>query len=318
MNPYRRHLLQMAFAAIGVLVLMVVATLVIDPYRVFGLTKLNRKNFSPNTRYLQIEHLKQHPAECLIMGTSRVNYYTVADVSRLTGLRAYNLTCPGGTLRETKMQLQWLLGRQKPKLVILGLDYDIQFLPPPPQGPYLRKWSHPEVSGTPLWEFRLEYLKFDVESTWLAVKRNFLEWKTTWTFDEETGQYAMPKRDDEMRDNWPAYEAAQFTPMPKRRQKANPEHEADLREIVTLLAQNGIQAQYIIHPVHLLNMASFDAADFAAWKARMQAICGTVHDFSADPALVGENRLFYEPVHFTAKAGRMVMEAVLGGKTPVR
>lgn len=222
MNPYRRHLLQMALAAIGVLVLMVIATLVIDPYRVFGLTKLNRKNFSPNTRYLQIEQLKQHPAECLIMGTSRVNYYTVADVSRLTGLRAYNLTSPGGTLRETRMQLEWILQHQKPKMVLLGLDYDIQFLFDVPKEDYLRKWSHPEVSGTPLWQFRLEYLKFDVESTWFAFKSNFLQWKTTWTFDEETGQYAMPKRDDEIRDNWPTYEAAQFKPLPKIRAAPKP------------------------------------------------------------------------------------------------
>lgn len=310
MNPYRRHLLQMALAVIGVLVLMVVATLVIDPYRVFGLTKLNRKNFSPNTRYLQIEHLKENPAECLIMGTSRVNYYTVADVSRLTGLRAYNLTSPGGTLRETRMQLEWILQHQKPKMVLLGLDYDIQFLVDVPKEDYLRKWSHPEVSGTPLWQFRLEYLKFDVESTWFAFKSNFLQWKTTWTFDEETGQYAMPKRDDEIRDNWPTYEAAQFKPLPKNPGRAKTAHEEDLRRIVALLAEKGVKPVFILHPVHRINMESFDAADYAAWKKRVTAICGTVHDFTTEPSIVNVNRLFYEHIHFRDEAGCMVLEKI--------
>lgn len=315
MNPNCRHLLQMAATVIGVLMLMVVATLVMDPYRVFGLAKLNRKNFSPNTRFLQIEHLKQHPAECFIMGTSRVNYYTVADVSRLTGLTAYNLTSPGGTLRETSQQLRWLVQHQNPKRVILGLDYDIQFLPDLPDEAYFRKWSHPEVSGIPLWQFRLEYLKFDVESTWLAIKRNFFEWKTTWTFDEVTGQYAMPKRDDDRHDKWPAYEAAQFQPLSKRTQTAKTVHEEDLRQIVSLLAEHSIPCDFIIHPMHRLNMASFDAADFMAWRQRMESICGRVYDFSSDPEIVNNNQLFYEPVHFTDEAGRKVLEAVLKKST---
>jgi hypothetical protein len=35
---------------------------------------------------------------------------------------------------------------------------------------------------------------------------------------------------------------------------------------------------------------------------------GTVADFSEDPAIMNQNRLFYEPVHFRAEAGRMVLE----------
>ena len=64
MRPHTpgRHLLQMAATAITVIVLMILATLLIDPYRVFGITNWNKKNFMPNTRYLQIESLKSKDA----------------------------------------------------------------------------------------------------------------------------------------------------------------------------------------------------------------------------------------------------------------
>jgi hypothetical protein len=45
----------------------------------------------------------------------------------------------------------------------------------------------------------------------------------------------------------------------------------------------------------------------------VQTICGEVHDFSADPTVTGQNRLFYEPVHFNAEAGRRVLEQIYPG-----
>ncbi len=311
MNPYCRHLLQIALAAIAVIMVMVIATVVIDPYRVFGLTRLNTKNFLPNTRYLQIEHLKQNPVDCVILGTSRVNYYQVEDVHKLTGMSAFNLTTPAGTLQETRMELEWLLQHQKPKQLIIGLDYDIQFLVDRPVESYLLKWSHPEVTGTPLWKWRMEYLKFDVESTWLAFKRNFLEWKVTRTYEDETGQFTQPKREEDIRTDWAAYEAAQFKPLPKNPRRAQSIHEEDLRRMVALIREKGIKTHFIIHPMHRLNMESFDAEDFQALKQRVTAICGQVHDFSTDPALTQDNHLYYEHVHFLAEVGRKVLEKIL-------
>ena len=50
---------------LGIIVVGFVANLaanaLIDPYRVFGLTDFNRKNFEPNTRYLKVAYLKDHP-----------------------------------------------------------------------------------------------------------------------------------------------------------------------------------------------------------------------------------------------------------------
>lgn len=303
-----KHLLQMAAAAVAVIALMILATLLIDPYRVFGLTSWNQKNFMPNSRYLQIEALKTKSAEAYVIGTSRVNYYTVKDFQEITGLTCYNLTTPNGTPRENLLELRWLLARQKPKMVLMGLDYDIQFLGAPPEEAYLKKWMHPETTGTPLWSFRFEYLRFDVESTWLAIKRNFFERKVTYLFDTETGHYSLPKRDDDIRDNWPAYEASQFQSQPPEQRRARHEHDEDVRQIVALLKEKGVEARFVFTPMHRLTLALFDRADFDAWKARMRGICGTVADFSEDPAIINENTLFYEPVHFKAQAGRMVLE----------
>ena len=150
-----KHLLQMTAAVVAVIALMILATLLIDPYRVFGITNWNQKNFMPNSRYLQIEALKTKSAEAYVIGTSRVNYYTVKDFQELTSLTCYNLTTPNGSPQENLLELQWLLARQKPKMVLMGLDYDIQFLNTPLTESYLQKWMHPETSGPPLWRFRL-------------------------------------------------------------------------------------------------------------------------------------------------------------------
>lgn len=314
-NTPGRHLLQMAAAAIAVIMLMVLVTLLIDPYRVFGITGWNKKNFMPNTRYLQIESLKSKDAQAYIMGTSRVNYYDVKDFQELSGLSCYNITTPGSTLRETRMQLEWLLARKKPKMILLGLDYDIQFLVPPLTTEYLNKWMHPETTGVPPWRFRLEYLRFDVESTWLAIKRNFFEWKVTYLFDPETGHYSLPKREDDIRANWPAYEAAQFQVVPKETRKALSEHEEDLRQIMALLKKHGVESRVVLNPMHHMLLGSFDRTDFEAWKSRMKAICGEVTDFSEEPALIQDNRFFYEPVHFNAQAGRWMLERIFPPKT---
>ena len=303
-----KHLLQMTAAVAAVIALMILATLLIDPYRVFGITNWNQKNFMPNSRYLQIEALKTRSAEAYVIGTSRVNYYTVKDFQELTGLTCYNLTMPNGTPDENLLELQWLLARQKPKMVLMGLDYDIQFLNTPLTESYLQKWMHPETTGTPLWRFRLEYLRFDVESTWLAIKRNFFERKVTYRFDVETGHYSLPKRDDDIRDNWAAYEAAQFQGQPPEKRRAHREHDDAVRQIVALLKKHGVEARFVFTPMHRLTLATFDRPDYEAWKARMREICGTIADFSEDPAIMNENRLFYEPVHFRAEAGRMVLE----------
>lgn len=312
LSPSSRHLAQMTAAVMAVFIAMILATLLIDPYRVFGITGWNSKNFMPNTRYLQIEALKTRQAEAFILGTSRVNYYAVEDFQRITGLKAYNITTPGSTLRETRMQLEWLLRHQKPKMILLGLDYDIQFLVPPLTTDYLNKWMHPETTGMPLWRFRLEYLRFDVESTLLALKRNF-EWKITYLFDPETGHYSLPKRDEDIQKDWAAYEASQFHPMPPKPQKADAAHDEDLRQIVALLKKHDVPVRFVINPLHHMTLASFDREDFEAWKKRVQTICGEVHDFSADPTVTGQNRLFYEPVHFNAEAGRRVLEQIYPG-----
>ena len=54
---------------------------------------------------------------------------------------------------------------------------------------------------------------------------------------------------------------------------------------------------------------------FEAWTGRVKAICGEVSNFSEEPALIQDNRFFYEPVHFNAKAGRWMLERVFPART---
>jgi hypothetical protein len=186
-----------------------------------------------------------------------VNYYAVEDFQRITGLKAYNITTPGSTLRETRMQLEWLLRHQKPKMILLGLDYDIQFLVPPLTTDYLNKWMHPETTGMPLWRFRLEYLRFDVESTWLAIEAQSSSGRSPTSSIPKPATTACPSVMRTSKRTGPPMKPPSFIPCrPSHRRPMQPTSE-DLRQIVALLKKHDVPVRFVINPT-----ASHDTGQF--------------------------------------------------------
>jgi hypothetical protein len=318
-RPFRRYL-RLLIALIFVPAIAWCALEIgLDPYRVFGLSDFNRRNFEPNTRYLKIHYLAAEPGRLggyqgFILGTSRANFYRVETAGALTGQRFYNLNVSAETIEGMYRKLRWLMANGNPKTVVAALDYDVQFL-----GIYryddpddLLRLDHPLVSGMSRLDFYPDYLFTGAKSLRRVVRGNLFTKRTQYVLDVSTGHGAAPAWDEEMRAD-PGKFAERIKPAPKESGRMPPDDDAFeyLGKLAALAAGSGIDLVFVVNPISHDLFDSFDAADYLAWEDRLAALDTPVWDFSGHNELTDNDRNYYEARHFTAAVGDLVLRQVL-------
>ncbi|MDP8935186.1 MAG: hypothetical protein M3N42_13855, partial [Cyanobacteriota bacterium] len=157
-------------AAASTILVLQIPTLIIDPYKVFGLADFNKKNFDPNTRYLKIEYLlKQEKPNAFILGSSRVNFYDVEVAKSLSNYNYYNMTAFNDYPLSMRRKLEWLAENRKVSQIILGMDYDHQAINETEDSDLLRQ-EHPLVSGEPKLKFYYKYTAFQPETLIMCIQ----------------------------------------------------------------------------------------------------------------------------------------------------
>jgi hypothetical protein len=121
------------FYSIGILVLvLLIAAMsalfcyVVDPYGIYHQPNLNDRqasqvNLLPYLRLSKAYQLEKIQPELLVLGSSRTA--NLIPSSRLDGSQGYNASLPGMTLYEIKQHLKHAVVYNKPKKVIIALDY---------------------------------------------------------------------------------------------------------------------------------------------------------------------------------------------------
>lgn len=307
-------------AAITVLILQI-PTLIIDPYRVFGLTDFNKKNFDPNTRYLKIEYLlKHHQADAFILGSSRVNFYDVKLASLLSQHNYYNMTAFNDYLLSIRKKLEWLISTRKINQIILGMDYDHQAIDETKDTDLLRQ-EHPLISQEPRIEFYYKYTAFQPETLILCIQSN-LEKEVKNIFDITTGQSKLLQKDQLKLQDPTGYIARNFKPASKVESKAKLIKEEpkklisiqELQKIVNITNSNNIPTMIVVNPLNHHRFITFDIDSYATWITRMVNVAGQIWDFSGINSITKNDQYYYEDTHFTKQAGDLVLDKIFNNQ----
>ncbi len=315
---YTRILLGTASVLIAV---WYAAAFYFDPYGVFGLSGYNRKNFPTNTRYQKIDHLlRNNGHDGYILGSSRVNYYPVDRASDLNGLSYYNLTVSAESSSGLLQKLRWLAAERKPRHVLIGLDFDYQFLQDVIAATDLLRQEHPAVSGENIYSFWLKYLSVGRKQIERMVRANAKP-QTEWSLDLSSGHFALPRRDQLIAQNHPRYIEENFREAPESPGRLQERSFRNVTAILELLERSDIPRDIVITPYHHEKMASFRFDEYVAWLRRVVAIFGRVWDFSGFNSITLDDRNYYEYSHFRRHVGEWVLLRVLGspgdqGKVP--
>lgn len=311
-------------AAITILILQI-PTLIIDPYKVFGLTDFNKKNFDPNTRYLKIEYLLKHKqADAFILGSSRVNFYDVKLASLLSQHNYYNMTAFNDYPLTIRKKLEWLVSTRKVNQIIIGMDYDHQAINETKDTDLLRL-EHPLISQEPRLKFYYKYTAFQPETLILCMQSN-LEKEVKNIFDITTGQSKLLRKDQLKLEDPTGYIASNFKPANKVESKTKLIKEEpkkiksiqELRKIIDFTKSKNIQTIIVVNPLNHHRFITFDIDSYATWIRRMVEVSGQIWDFSGINSITKNDQYYYEDTHFTKQAGDLVLDKILNNQKAVK
>ena len=124
MARYLVHLLATAFTLLSSVAAI---NWLIDPYSIWNTPKIHGLNtvkpkLADHHRIYKIVGLARHPANTVILGTSRSDIGLNPNHSAL-GQNALNLATAGQPYRETRMLFNWLNDREAIKTFVIGLDF---------------------------------------------------------------------------------------------------------------------------------------------------------------------------------------------------
>lgn len=311
-------------AAITILILQI-PTLIIDPYKVFGLTDFNKKNFDPNTRYLKIEYLLKHnQADSFILGSSRVNFYDVELASLLSQHNYYNMTAFNDYPLSIRKKLEWLVKSRRINQIILGMDYDHQAMDETKDSDLLRQ-EHPLISQEPKVKFYYKYTAFQPETLILCIQSN-LEKEVKNIFDITIGQSKLVRKDQLRRQAPDSYIASNFKPSSKVESKSKLLQEEpkklksiqELQKIINITKSKNIKPTIIVNPLNHHRFITFDIDSYSIWLRRMVEVTGQIWDFSGINSITKNDQYYYEDTHFTKQAGDLVLSKIFSNQKLVK
>lgn len=315
-----KYINSVLITAVMTIFLFQLPSVIVDPYKVFGFTDFNQKNFEPNTRYLKIEHLlKDTSYNAFILGSSRVNFYDIELANKLLGYKFYNMTAPSETQPGVRKKLDWLVTNRKIKKVIIGLDYDHQTIETSSD---LLRLDHPLVSGQSQREFYFKYTLFQPNSLITAIQDNFKSEKE-YLFDLNKGQYVFPMRDTLRKENPDLYAANSLKPRLQEIEKKgkNPIETArknnslkELQKTVDIINKNNIDATFVINPYNHHLFVTFDINEYNEWLSKVVEITGQVWDFAGINSVTINDKMYYEYSHFNKEVGDLVLTKMFNSK----
>ncbi len=286
-----------------------------DPYRVFGLNDYNRVNFEPNTRFLKVEQIKQHPEyEAFILGSSRAGIYSTATISQLSGLNYYNYGVSAASIEGVIRRIYWLTGNRDVKQIFLALDYDVMCLNHTIGEYDLLRQEHYELSGENPLRFYYKYLLFQPQKIRRVIREN--EKPVWYEFDLASGQHSLPLQAAMLKADPEAYTRNGFDALGYSLDGVLPaERLHALVEAIQYLKAQDVELICVINPYHHLFMREYDLDDYALWLRTLVEQGVPVWDFSGFNTVTADNANYYDVLHFTEEVGDMVLQRVYGGSS---
>lgn len=289
------------FGAVACLLLYAAASFALDPLRVFGTSDFNRKNFEPNARFLQIEHLKRDPRpDAFVLGSSRVNFYDVGDLTRMTHERFYNLSASMEGFQGIARKVGWLLHNRHVTMVVIGLDFDLYDVLDDRTD--VQHVDDPEINGEWPAEYVARALFIPPELLVDCVAGN-LKRDAGYRFDPGSGQYwVRPDGFD------------QGEHLVNRERLASGAAFSELRRALAMLDAAHVRHVEIVPPYSEGRLMQFDSAHYRDWLRDIVAVTGDVWDFGDDNRIAQNSSNYLDISHFDGDVGRSVLARIFGAR----
>lgn len=300
MKPRIGYLESLLAGTLAILLAYTSFCFALDPLRVFGTSHFDRKNFEPDTRYVQFAYLEHHPQpNAFVLGSSRVNFYDVGVLDRLTGLRFYNLSASIESFQGIEQKVAWLLKNRPVAAVVIGLDYDLYDVRADRTD--LQHVDPPQISGEWPLEFYARDLLIPPDLLRDCIVGN-LRSTTGYRFHVRTGEYWIPQNafapGDHLvdRGRFPAAVAL-----------------GQLRTTIDMLRTHHVAYTLIVPPYSQARLMQFDPAGYVRWLRAVVAIGGPVWDFGDDNSVARNLHNYLDISHFDGRVGTWVLTRVFAG-----
>lgn|GEM_PF-1681415 len=311
-DPHKHYIRNFLLVVVAVcMVFQTIPAIGIDPYKVFGISDFNQKNFAPNTRYLKIEHLQDTDAyKGFIFGTSRANFYNVESARKLSGLTYYNMNGEGDNSVGLRRKVEWVVENEPIQQAIVALDYDFGYGKINPLE--LFRQDHPDVSGIFPPQFYGKYLLFQPNTLYECIQENLKE-DTYYLFHVDTGHF-WNQRYIQLNQGEDRYVGNQFRAL-NDWEKPNPivknvDALAEYRQAIAALDQKNIDRTVAINPINQVRYTAFDIDDYIRWYREVVEMAGQVWDFSGLNPVTTNDRNYYDTSHFTKEIGDVVLTKI--------
>lgn len=286
----------------------------VDPYRVFGLSGFNEKNFEPNTRYLKVEYLRRTdvPYTGFVFGASRANFWPMETLEAVTGQRYYNFNVSKDQLSKVFDKARWVAARFPMRQAVVVLDYDMMFLLGDERPGEFLLHEHYLVTGGSRLLFYAEYLTISPRTVWNTIAWNKYRDKQFYLFDAVSGLHTLRNSDLQIaagthdfdfrwRQRWPTYSRFDEAPL------------VPFARLLDMLSERGIETTLVLNPYNHLRMNAFDLEDYIRWLSRITQIAdgkARLFDFSGFNPVTVDNTNYYEDSHYLPFIGDRIIRRI--------
>lgn len=351
-SPYLRVL---AWSCVALSALVIAFNVVIDPYGYFRLAAIpgiNVKKPRPDIDMVEIKAagVRAVKPDALILGNSRaeVGFDPEHPGFLRRGLTAYNFSIPGSDLETSWRQLKDDVPFPRPKLVVLGLDFQDFLIDPAADS-----MGHPDPAPQSAWASLRKRLQaaytlsalVDSITTVLIQSRPYAATLTARGFNPMRDYVPITRID-----GWHALfrhkaegVARSLVTLPKSvlAHGADRSPPLDLvRKIVRTSLAQGTELHLVIYPYHSQLLTLYDAAGlwpaFEEWKRRVVDIVAAekasvsgpgkvvlwdfsgFHRYALEPVPSKEDRTvdmrwYWEAAHFRKELGDLILDRILSG-----
>ncbi len=280
---------------------------VVDPFDVFGWNLscfAAHKNDIVFNRVTIVHRAERADPELLVLGTSRVMTFEAQELATLAGREAYVLPVPAGNIYEVRRHFEHYTARKSVRSVLLGLDY---YAFNPARGPYAG-FDEARLQGqAPPWkDHALVATHYKALFQSLKILGACL-----------TGASAEEPVDEDLRIDlalrfgrrWDFYGSESLEDAEAMRAQIG-----ELRKIVELAAERGIELHLFINPFHHEHWHMIHAVgrgdSFADWKRSLVGL-GPLWDFSGSNSVSRDDANFIDTSHYRANVAGWIARRLL-------
>jgi len=300
-----------------------IPNLLVDPYDVFGTATWRKRDCTPNTVNLKVNHLlalnrgQKQAIQGFIVGTSRSNYYQTSTATSLSGVNYYNFNTPADNSVGIRNKAEWLIKTFQPQEIIVALDYDLNSA----AKPKAHWWNLPSMTALTAeppaiskqsdLTFYASYLPFqlDVLQTCLDLQKG----QELYKFDAKTGHFWSGAY-DKLRADPNRYQGKRFTQLNAWEEGKPVKQEVDTIEQYQSILETAkayqVKVTFLINPINQNRFNYFDREQYQTWLSQVVEVTGGVWDFSGWNLVTTDDRNYYDTSHFTEDIGAIVLAHV--------